>query len=265
MADQELPEDTNKVDLEPLKEADPDMYNVVNRRVGTLYGVTKELRGTLDEMAKANKALFDKVSAIEEQGKESKVDTIRAGIKEAAEEGDYERVATLTDELTTIKSSEGRKPAETEAPPPKDPGSDKPDLSEFLTPDEEVQLTRWANETDDNGQARRPWLGEGHPQYSRAMKMAEAAMADPSFNTAAEVMAEVDRLMGLSNQPGPAPVMTSTPPPRRSNSKPSQQATPEQRRAADLMGVKLDDYMAIVNNSEKYADGTMVKILEIED
>lgn len=266
----DLPEDTDKVDLEPLKGYDPELYQVMNRRVGTLYGTTKELRKTLDEMSRANKVLFEKVQGMEKRGAESERQQILDQIKTASEEGDHEKVATLTDRLTRLNSSskDGSDPEpkaeDTAARSSTDgKGKEAPDPAEVMSSEDEARLAKWVNEKDSEGNPVRPWLQEGHPKYKRAMAAAQAVMADESL-TPAQMMAEMDSIMGMQKPSPQAAVLTPGQPPRTGkSSKPK--ATPEQKAAAEAMGVKLDEYMAVVAQSETYPDGSMVKTLELED
>lgn len=261
----ELPEDTGKVDLEPLKTIDPDLYSVVDRRIGTMYGVTKELRKTVEQQAKDMRAMFDKLNSIETRGAESERQQILDGIRAASEEGDHEKVATLTDRLTKLNSNGKGDAAAKPADEPKSSkqGADTPDLAELLSTEDEARLVQWTNERDSEGKPVRPWLQESHPKYKRAMAAAQAVMADESL-TPAQMMAEIDSIMGTQKTQPQAPVLTPGTPARKgTSSKPK--ATPEQRRTAEAMGVSLDDYMGVVAGSESYPDGTMVKILELED
>lgn len=260
----ELPEDTGKVDLEPIKEFNPELYDVVNRRLGTMYGVTKELRKTVEQQGKDMRTMFDKLQGMEDRGKESERQQILDGIKSASEEGDHEKVATLTDRLTKLNSnSKGETAKEPADKPESSKGEEKPDLSEFLSSEDEARLVKWTNERDSEGNLVRPWLQESHPKYKRAMAAAQAVMADESL-TPAQMMTEIDSLMGTQRVQPNSPVLTPGTPQRKgTSSKPK--ATPEQRRTAEAMGVNLEEYMGVIAGSESYPDGTMVKILELED
>lgn len=263
---QELPEDTGKVDLTGLPDAE---RHVIGRRLGTLTKTVKELREQLDESAKASRVLFDEVKGIKAKGEESERQQILDGIRDASEEGDHEKVATLTDRLTRLNSNGkddtpgAEKPTSAEPEKKKEPAES--DLSEVMSSEDEARLNLWINEQDTEGKPVRPWLQEGHPQYKRAMLAAQAVMADDGLKPA-EMMQEIDRIMGTSKStPSPTTSVLSpgSPPRRQPTQKPK--ATPEQLAVAEAMGVKPDEYMAVVAGSEKYQDGTIVKVLELED
>lgn len=266
----ELPEDAGKVDLEPLKGYDPELYQVMNRRVGTLYGTTKELRKTIEQQGKDMRFMLDELKSFRESTQSTEREQILEGIKTASEEGDHEKVATLTDRLTRLNSnSKGNSPDATPEPPKAEDtaeskdGKETPDLSEYMSSEDEARLAKWTNERDNEGNLVRPWLQENHPKYKRAMAAAQAVMADEGLNPA-QMMQEIDSIMGTQKQSSPqSQVLSPGMAPRKGASKPK--ATPEQIRVADAMGVKIDEYMAIYDQSEKYQDGSMVKVLELED
>lgn len=258
-----LPEDTGKVDLTPLKDGDPDLYQAVDRRIGTMYGVTKELRKTLEQQSKDMRVMFDKLSNMEQKGAESEREQILDGIKSASEEGDHEKVATLTDKLTRLTSTDKGDPGP-DTGTPSSPGKEdkqEPDLSEFLSTAEEAALAKWSNEKDSEGKPVRPWLDENHPQYARAMEAVQVVLKDKTL-TPTQMMAEIDRIM--QPQRPQTPVLTPSAPPRQGKSQ-QPQITPEQRQVAEMMGVDPKEYMAVVAGSEQYPDGTMVKVLELDD
>lgn len=238
----------------------PNIARVVEARLGRYHRQTKEgqkqireLKATMDQMAKDNRALFDRLNARD-------AEEVKTGIKEAFEKGDGDKLDTLTTKLVDIKS----KPA-AEGPSEKSPEkpAEKPDvdLSDFMTAEEEALFLAWAGETGDDGPLR-PWLGENHPKYKRAMGVIDAALKDDELRNkgAKAVMDEVDRMMNVAKTESPAQpqrrvasvLSGSANPPRN---QPSARLSADQARAADLMGVTREAYAKSMAAIPKTTDG----------
>ena len=250
-----LPEDDGKVDFEALP---ADIRPVYERRLNTMYGVTKSLRGDVEVMKNANKELLAEIKAIRDESRERDAATIQNQIKEAIEDGDSEKAATLTAKMADLKSTQSE-PAPKEKAQEETAGDEPPDLSEIFTPEEEAEFLQWAME-EENGNRKRPWLDQNHPRNGRAVKVIEGVLADPEFEGKSLKVkgAEIDKLMGLQSKTQAAPVLNSGNPPRGAT---KTSLTADQKRAAELMGVSEKDYASAIRRD---SSGGMIYQLEVE-
>ena len=238
----------------------PEKLAVLERRFTSVYGRMKDMERNFKEAATANKALLERVDEISRSSIERNADRIKAEIKSAAETGEYEKLATLTEELVKVTSSAtAAKPSKAADPPQesKPEAKSPPDLSEVVGVEDEAALRRWAMEKAEDGTFVRPWLHPEHPKNQRAQSMIQAVMNDNEFKTAEDKMAEVDRLMGLSKAPRVPAVLSPSSVGNRGNATRMPQATPAQRAVAEEMGVPIEKYMAMVAASPKDQSGRM--------
>ena len=219
----------------------------------------KDMERNFKESATANKALLERVEEISRSSIERNAERIKAEIKSAAETGEYEKLATLTEELVKVTSSTpATKPSKADPSPKSEPETQStPDLSEVVGVEDEAALRRWAMEKSEDGTFVRPWLHPEHPKNARAQSMIQAVMNDNEFKTAEDKMAEVDRLMGLNKAPRVPPVLSPSSVGNRGNAARMPQATPAQRAVAEEMGVPIEKYMAMVAASPKDQSGRM--------
>lgn len=195
---------------------------------------------------------------------ERETERLKADIQQAAQAGEYDKLATLTDRLTKLNSQDrgSAKPQETAAAKPTEQQADTSprDISEALTAEQEAQLRVWASETDDQGTLRRPWMQPGHPKHNAAMLTIQAVLQDPDHKerSALEIMAETDRRMGVrqTRQVAAPAVLSSTIAPRTGNAG-VPKLTEQQARIADNLGVKRDRYAKMLGQTGRRSDGKM--------
>lgn len=217
----------------------------------------KDMERNFKESAQANKALIDRVDEISRASSERNSERIKAEITEAAQMGQYDKIATLTEELVKVTSgAQTAKPSKAE--PKSEPETKKtPDLSEVVGVEDEAALRRWAMEKSEDGTFLRPWLHPEHPKNARAQGLIKAVLDDPEFKAAEDKMAEVDRLMGLSKTPRVPAVLSSSASGNRGTPSKVPQATREQKAVAEEMGIPIEKYMAVVASAPKSPDGRM--------
>lgn len=222
----------------------------------------KDMERAFKQSASDNKALFDQVQELSRSNQERTAERIKAEIKSAAEAGEFDKLATLTEELVKANSTTAApKPSKTEEP-------QKPDLQSGdvmdLDPETEAKLRVWAKEQDEQGQYKRPWLNPEHPQNKRAMTLIAAVKDDPTMPSFEEKAAEVDRLMGVAPRQRQAPVLNPTVTGNRGTQSRTPSLTPAQKAVAEAMGVKPDAYAAILAKSPKKANGEMIMSYAVE-
>ncbi len=251
---EDKPAGWQQIDYDRLPEAEA---KVVEARVNRLYGQVKQSERLQQQLAKDNKALFDRLKALEDTTVSRKTDQIKQELKEAAEEGDSERIATLTADLVEATSRPAAEPASSDFPDADEPaGNGQTDLSEHLSAQEEAIVAAWYAQTDEAGQPIRPWVDQNHPSFNAAATAFMAAWNRPDVKEQGinAVLAEVDRIMGVQKPDQPAqqrqnaaaPVMANQGP--RAPSKGTPKLTAEQREAAALMGIKEEVYLRELAN-----------------
>jgi hypothetical protein len=137
------------------------------------------------------------------------------------------------------------------AAPPKDPEPAKPDEPaepEPLTPEQEAALSAWMQEKDESGELKRPWTAPGHPLQESAANTGAAVLADPRFASTADVLAEIDRRMGITTEQQPQPKPNPNVLPgggtvqkRQTNGK-APALTDEEKKVARSMGIDEEAY-----------------------
>lgn len=217
----------------------------------------KDMERNFKEAASANKALMERVDEISRSSQERNAERIKAEIKSAAETGEYDKLATLTEELVKVTSGAQTAKASKAEPESKQESPKTPDLSEVVGVEDEAALRRWAMEKSEDGTFLRPWLHPEHPKNQRAQGLIKAVLDDPEFKTAEDKMAEVDRLMGLQKTPRVPAVLSSSATGNRGTPSKIPQATREQRAVAEEMGIPIEKYMAVVAAAPKSPDGRM--------
>lgn len=259
------PEGWEQVDYSQLQ---PDIRPVVEARINRLYGQVKESQRVMNQLAADNKTLLDRLGNIEAGMASSQAADFRAQLKEAAEQGDYERVATLTEQRLNATS----KPAVETAPQKSEareetPAPESVDISEHLSAEEEAFVAAWYQERDASGNLLRPWADPNNKDFQSAAEVFNANWNRPSVrqNGVMAVLSEVDRVMGTQKpaQQTAAPVMRNTG--RSMPSSSSGKLTAEQKEAAALLGVSEDLYtkeIAAMQSREKAGERAFRKVID---
>ena len=193
----ETPPDGGKeyVELPPEAEA----------RFKRIYGNMKQWERIAGERIETEKQLRDRIDKLEDQlGKkesDDRISELKAAEKEALEAGEYDRASQVRDEITDIKV-DSKIPKETkkaEAPP---------EASDWLTPEREERINRWAWERSDKGELLRPWADPNHPEHKNAIRQMELCVEENPGIELDEILAETDKIMGQRVKRTAAPVLS---------------------------------------------------------
>lgn len=193
VSDSRKTDGTEKVDFSKLPE---EVRGEFEARFNRLYGHMKQNERVVSDLAKQLRERDEKLAAQQQsQADAEKLAQLKAAKKAAYEAGDIDKVMALDEQILEVKI-----PKPEAKPEPKEP--ERPD---WLTPELEMEIRAWGNETDDSGQLVRPWFSQGHPKYARAASIAMGVLEDPEFQGAApkEILAEIDRLMGVKEKARP--------------------------------------------------------------
>lgn len=179
---------TDYVELSPEQEA----------RFKRIYANMKEnerdknqLKNMMEQMAKDNRALYDKLKEIEkgqtEQNTESAVAELKKRKVKALEEENHAEVTEIDDQITKLRQP---MPEPVEEPAPPNP-------SEGLTQEEHGRLLSWSAEVEEDGYTpKRPWTNPGHPLNATAAHIGMSVFEDPTWKGDFEAgLKEVDRRM----------------------------------------------------------------------
>ena len=264
--EQGQPEGWEQIDYDKLQ---PDVRPVVEARIGRLYGQVKEGQRVMNQLADDNKTLLGRLKGIEDNIQTGRTGDIKAELKQAAEAGDYERIATLTEELvkTTSKAAEETAPQKKETPG--ESGTQNPvDVTEHMSADEEAFVAAWYAEKDGNGNPIRPWANQGHQDFQAAANVFTMNWNRPSVKDQGvkAVLAEVDRVMGTQKpaQKNASVMRSSSSGPSSGTNQSKSKLTTEQRQAAELLGVSEEDYskeVATMQANEKAGDKPYRKVI----
>ena len=252
--------DFNDLGLEPAK------LQILEGRWKSVYGRMKDFERAVKQAGEDNKALFDRVQELSRSDQERTSDRIKADIKAAAEAGEFDKLATLTEELVKATSTaKAPTPGKVEVKPSESkPEESAPDIAEHLTVEQQAALQAWAHEKDEQDQYRRPWLQPEHPQNKRAMRLIKSIAEDDTMSFK-DKMAEVDRLMGIPEKTRqPSSVLTPSLVGNRGAPGKTPALRPEQKAMAEAMGVKPEAYAAVLAKSPKKANGEMIMSYAVE-
>lgn len=221
---------TEFIDFDALPD---DIRGPLESRFNRVYGHMQENKRALQESARINKVLMEKVQAIEtnteKTKRESNLADVRARLVRAKEDGDTEAEVTLTEQMTRLATAPAPEP---DAPPPPEPtGYDTHELS---------VMSVWAQEIDEQGNFTRPWVQDGNPRAAHAARVANMVFNSPEFASlpVEDRLAEVDRRMAPRKET--QTVLDSGE--NRGGKSSGKDLTPAQKKVADAMGVSYDDY-----------------------
>lgn len=237
------PEGWDLVDFNKLpEEVRPEFEARFNR----LYREVKTGQAVTAQMARDNAALMEAVRKIQsqeaEKGFRSDIDTTKKQIKEAYENGDFDKAADLTVYLTKKQA---------EAVRPKPEPVKKAEVDTGLTPRQEAVMVEWAVETKPDGTPKRPWAMPGHPKHKATIDMTATVLTDPRYEHLSlnDKLALVDRTM--NGEKPKAPTVLSGDGNMRSDRKKETELSPEQKAVARKMFRHLKDADAFA----AYQDG----------
>lgn len=224
-----------------------DLPPVVKARFNRIYGNMKEYERVAQETAKVNRALVERLEKLETGDLQDRITTLQQRQKEAFESGDFDKAQKLNDELLDHKLAEKNR-SKIEVPEIK-PADDAP-----LTEDQLGMLAAWAQESDDDGKALRPWAKPGHKDHDRAVRYIQSAAMDPDFDVESPqgfkaLLEAVDKRMGKGGQspaPKTAAVLSGNGDGRPRSSDKAVRLTPEQIRVAENMGYTQKQYAELI-------------------
>lgn len=163
-------------------------------------------------------------------------------LKEARDAGDEEKADKIFQEIVDFKVDSKIKEKAIQ--------NIKPQQKASYT-DEDVQsIVRFAEETDESGKLRRPWISQNHPDHLNAMRMAGALAlqvnAEMGYPDVEEVMKRMDDAM--KSRPKALVGNTRAPDPMRGNltnqpAKSKIKLSPQEIQIAKKLGVKPEDYL----------------------
>lgn len=235
-------EGNDKVDFSPDQQ----------KRVNKIYGELKRTQRESAELAKIareqyeiiNKIQSDQekiVSHLHEKDYSEAERILRQQKKTARENGDFDAVDEIDDKLLEIKARKASMQKETQ-PKQQQQASQPRQLNindavdrGAITSDEATVYTAWANEKDDYGELKRPWVNATDPTYRAALVEGQAVFNNPKYANKpfSEKLAEIDRRMGLENRAAGQAVMGSNLTKGQANGKlKSISLTPNQERIA---------------------------------
>lgn len=242
MSEDDKPDGWEPIDYTVLPEAH---QKAVSDRITHLYSQVKGGERTNKELANMNKALMERLDALENSASEDRASRLESQIEQAFDEGDNKKAATLTAELAQLKSKPATGPAQDPAKSDEPDDKSQKQADEFLSIEDQALLESWAMAKNSDGNLLRPWAMESDPGHQRAERIFRGLTQDPGLMSKGikAIMTEMDEIMGTvkpQRKQSVANVLTGgseTPPTGK-----SQKLTPDQQEAAKLMGVSEDDY-----------------------
>ena len=213
-------------------------------RFKRVYRNMKEYERGLQELAAHNAQLHQTLEEIKAQGfqiqKQAEIDSVQQDIIRATEKGDTRTAVAAQTKLAGLQAE-----AVQQQQPVQVPQVQVPSVERNLIED-------WKWEAGDDGNFRRPWAHERHPKYREAYELTRQIALDPQYKGDVQaILSAVDQKMSTGKKPNPTTATVLAGTPRRQSSK--SEPTPDQKLAAQRMGVPLERYMAQVEaiNSEK--------------
>lgn len=254
-AQPDRPEGWEQIDFNRIPE---DYRGVVESRLNRMYRQVKDGQRTMAQLLNDQKALISKVEKLDARGATKEIDEIKAELRQAAEVGDYGKIADLTDKMTSVKSTLSNRD-EPKAPTTKEP--EPPDVADLMSAEDEARMRAWAAERDGEGALTRPWVSPEHPSYRRAKALLQGFIIEGGM-TPAQIMAELDSLMGTRSRPrAQGPVMSGAQPPSSKGKAPK--LTAEQVQVAKMMGITPERYAASLQADPTDTEGRRVYRREI--
>lgn len=170
MAEAQVEQETEEIDTSDLKPDEGrkpvDFENPeVEARFKRVYFSMKQNERISEKMATDNARLVERIEKMEadqaEKSSSDRISELKAAEKTALEEGDYDKVSTVRDQITDIK-------VDAKAPKPKE----EPEEEDWLTPERESYMVEWAGQKDESGTLLRPWADPEHEDHQKMVKLA---------------------------------------------------------------------------------------------
>lgn len=223
----------------------------VLERINDLYGQVKKSDARNQSLIEHNKMLEQKLSEIldrqnkfetdNKKANNDKVETeLRNQLKEAREEGDYDRISDLEDKLLDLRLE--RRLSERIKPEEKPKEEVKEVQSEQMTDQERYAYYLGAERTAE-GNLVRPWLQDWHPDNEKALKTLNSVREEliaAGKNPTVDVMFKIlDERMNGKPRPREATVLSGEGGP---SPKKTVKLTRQQAEVARKMGISAEAY-----------------------
>lgn len=180
-----------------------EIRETVEPRFHRLYRQLMASDANNKETVKMNMALAEKIEKLQEttqkqldihseEQKNKELADVRGQIRQAADEGDGDRVLELTSQLVDVQKKYEPKEEPTEKPEEK-----KEPTGGGLSEEDAKYVTDWTEERDDLGNPVRPWIQPGHPLQKFATDLALALMSHPNYEKVSigDVLSEVEKIV----------------------------------------------------------------------
>lgn len=209
----ERPSGWDQVDFSPKQK----------ERFDRVYGNMKRYENDLNDAKEINRRLIDTVNQLQDgqlkivthlqnEDFNNTEATLSAQKKEAFQKGDIDTYDRLTDALMELKLKKVTAP-KPQQQPQRQPQQPQRPLTENdvinhavnrgdISNDEATVYKSWASETDQSGNLRRPWIGQGDQRNTAASIEGKAVFSNPVYanKSFAEKLKIIDSRMGLMPQ-----------------------------------------------------------------
>lgn len=195
-------DDDGKVEFTPEQQARVDkLWGEMKEAKQTTRLMEAELRNAHAALAKQEETLNKLQSGFTKNESEKAINTIKAQIKEARDMGDDELEEHLNDQLLDLKLEAKSQKKETKKSEKEDRLFDDRDL---------MVVQRYANEIDDEGNFKNPYLHNSHPRFNEAVQKAQHvssywASQGYTFNTEQLMQEVIHQMQPKKEEKKPAP------------------------------------------------------------
>lgn len=204
-------------------------------RFNRLYAQVKRNEKVTQQLIEDNRKLIARLTELEAGSAEKDVAQALVALRQARvaafEAGDFAKINEIDDQIDELKQKQREVKTEREKlkQPPKE-------VEEELPEETRQRIIEWAQETDEQGELKRPFVDPAHKDHKKFMRLLEFVLTDPENDGKSEdeLFAAVEQaieLHGLGKKPKPKiaavlPVSDSRP------SRADTPLTPEQRYVA---------------------------------
>ena len=210
----------------------------VQKRFNRIYAEMKQSHNDVLALAATNRQLLESVERLSsrQDGKDTdeKADMLKDRKVDAREKGNFAAVAELDDQLAKLRT-----PAPVQAKAQPAPAKEQ---RGGITPEQAEVIVEWAQETDEDGNFKRPWAHEGHPKHEQMAEAASMLMGDMKLRArgVAAVLDEIDKKMGMGGRRSVAAVLSGD------GGRPAEKTktlTADEKRVVQLMGITEERYL----------------------
>lgn len=150
---------------ERVEISDPKVQKKVNHLYKQVKMSDDRNRFQMDMLEKAMEKITELESRFSQTDVAEAERILKGRLKEARDNGDDEAETKIMDEIISFKVDSKLRD--------KEPKQEKPKAPAAMEIDPDVEyVVSWANETDDTGTLKRPWISADHPRHKQALKLA---------------------------------------------------------------------------------------------